>query len=58
MKVNHTIVLMDGNTIIIQNNSAEFGTNYELYHEQLPNSLQFGTLERALEHIKFLDKTK
>ena len=52
----HKILYHDGSTIIIENDSEEFGINYDLYHELLPNSLTFQTFERAYEHIKFLER--
>lgn len=56
MKATHKIVFQQENTIIIRNDSEEFGTNYELYHESIPNALTFGTLERALDYVTFLER--
>ena len=56
MKATHKIVYQNGNTIIIRNDSEEFGTNYELYHESIPNSLSFRTLQRALDYVTFEER--
>lgn len=56
MKVIHTIILKGENYFIVRNESDEFGINYDLYHEKLLDSMRFATLERALDHIKFLDE--
>ena len=56
MKATHKIVYQNGNTIIIRNDSEEFGTNYDLFHEAIPNSLSFMTLQRALDYVTFLER--
>ena len=56
MKTTHKIVYQNGNTIIIRNDSEEFGTNYELYHESIPNALSFMTLQRALDYITSVER--
>ena len=52
----HKVIYQDGNTIIIRNDSEEFGTNFDLYHEALTNSLCFQTFERAYDYIAFLER--